>query len=369
MSAATQTNDTEDAKIISITENDDGSVDAHDGTTLEAAPPPPAPPADAPPADDARARSGTDDDDDDVATHEDDVAAAAGATEADREAIRARRRQERQDKKTRQRLAQDEMRRELHARDLLIDDMRRQLDVLNRRSTGTDLAQIDERINQGNANVSYLEQVIADGTAAQNGVAVAKATVQLQKTMLETEHLKRVREQLARSAEKPQAPQLDPRIVSNAVTWMKRNTWYNPAGADADSRIVLAIDNQLAQEGFDPQTPAYWQELDSRVKRAVPNPGRRAEPSGQNSDSRDDNSGYNGDANSGTQRKPSRSVVTGGSSSNASPNGAAKSSYRLSPERVQALKEAGAWDDPARRSDAIRRFREFDAKSNDSARR
>lgn len=34
--------------------------------------------------------------------------------------------------------------------------------------------------------------------------------------------------------------------------------------------------------------------------------------------------------------------------------------FRLSSERVKALKDAGIWDNPAERAEAVKRFREYD---------
>ena len=38
----------------------------------------------------------------------------------------------------------------------------------------------------------------------------------------------------------------------------------------------------------------------------------------------------------------------------------AKNTMTLSRERVQALKDAGMWDDPTKRAKAIRRYADFD---------
>ena len=60
-------------------------------------------------------------------------------------------------------------------------------------------------------------------------------------------------------------------------------------------------------------------------------------------------------------RKP-KNVVTGGNREASSSNGAGASTggFRLSSERVQALKDAGMWEDTAARNDMIRRYRDQD---------
>lgn len=316
---------------------------------------------------DARVRTGAHDDDDPDAAASEAAELAAAGTDAEREEIRKRRRIERQTRKAARKSRDEDLRRQLDAQNQIIDDLSKKLDVINRKSSGADLAQIDERINQAASNVSYLEQVIADGTKSQNGEAVARATVELQKTLLAKDKLETYRQRLGEASRKPEAPQLDPRVVANARAWFSDHKWYDPRGQDADSRLVLALDNQLANEGYNPATSAYWDELSVRVRAVLPRKFEASEHdetgpgSGQDNDS-GARSGYNAGA---SQRKPSRSVVTGGASA-AAGSGGGKGGYVLSPERVQALKEAGAWDDPKARADAIRRYREYDAQSAQS---
>lgn len=372
MSAAdTNTQGNQEDRDLRIVENTDGSVVVHDGdddTVGGAA-------ADGKPADtqgaaaegtDARTRT-NDDSDEDAAAEAAELAAAGSDDE--RERIREKRRIERQTRKVARKNREEDMRRTIDAQNRIIDEIRGQLDVINRRSSGADIAQVDERINQAKANVTYLEQVIADGTKSQNGEAVARATVELQRTIIAQEKLENFRQQLVGASRRPEAPQLDPRTVANARTWFRDNSWYDPKGGDADSRVVLALDAQLAQEGYNPASSDYWEELTTRVKAVLPKhfeggSGRDDNSGGGQNNDRSPGSGYNPGA---SQRKPSRSVVTGGSSAAAGSSGG-KGGYVLSPDRVQALKEAGVWDDPKARADAIRRYRDYDAQSAQSGR-
>ncbi len=355
MSSAQNPGESQEVKIV---ENDDGSAIFEDPAAHEdpegagAAAGTEAPPEDQ--GEDARQRSNVD--------HEEAGERAeleAAGSDAEREAIRARRRQERKERKDRRIAREDNYKLELAARDQLIDDMRARLQAIERRNSGSELAQIDGRIKHEERTVQYLRDVIADGTKVANGEAVAEATVQLSQTMRNIEELGRIKKQMTRAQSQPEAPQLDPRMVSNAAAWIDNNKWYNPAGADADSRQVLVIDQRLAEEGFNPVHPGYWQELDRRVKAALPHRAEGGE--GRQDNSRSQEHGYNGDA---SQRRQSRSVVTGsgsGGSSAGSGGGGRNSGFVVSKERVDALKDAGMWDDPKARADAIRRYREFDA--------
>jgi hypothetical protein len=128
-------------------------------------------------------------------------------------------------------------------------------------------------------------------------------------------------------------------MVNHAQAWMERNPWYDPAGRDQDSRIALTLDNQLAADGWNPTTPEYWEELEARTQKYLPH-----RFSG-------------GTINNNDKPRGRRSPVAGSGRDSA---GSREGTYKLSAERVNALKDAGIWDDPKARSEAIKRFREYD---------
>ena len=98
------------------------------------------------------------------------------------------------------------------------------------------------------------------------------------------------------------------------------------------------IDKRLTAEGYDPSTQEYWDELTYRHQKYVPPTQNR---------------GYN-DAN---VRKP-RSVMT---SSGREATATTKSNeFRLSPQRVAAIKESGKWDNVNERNAMIRKYAEWD---------
>lgn len=299
---------------------------------------------------DAGTRTDDDDDDDDVA------AAPAGETV---EAKRERRRLERQQKRERARAREDNFRNELAARDRIIDEMRERMQIFERRNTGADIANLDARIRHEESQVTYLKQVIADGTASQNGQAVAEATQQMLKKLNDLTELQRVRQNVAKAANTPAQPQLDQRMVLNASNWMSKNSWYNPAKPDADTNHVLAIDQRLADEGYNPSYPEYWEELQRRVDAMLPHRASGgSQPASRQTPANPAGAGYNPGT---SQRKPSRSVVTGAGGAGSVSRTSPARSFVLSAERVQALKDAGMWDDPKARSKAIKNFMEYDS--------
>ena len=47
---------------------------------------------------------------------------------------------------------------------------------------------------------------------------------------------------------------------------MDRHPWFKAEGGSEESEIVKAIDDHLAAEGYNPNTPLYWRTLEERVR-------------------------------------------------------------------------------------------------------
>jgi hypothetical protein len=118
---------------------------------------------------------------------------------------------------------------------------------------------------------------------------------------------------------------------------MARNDWYDPNGKDTDSKIAVKVDEELVEEGWDPTSEDYWDELDTRLQRYLPHR-------------------YGKQQSQGTTRRPRSVVGSGRESSPASRPG----EFRLSSERVKAIKDAGKWEDQTERQKMIRRYAEYD---------
>lgn len=278
-------------------------------------------------------------DDDDEPLSDQDSNHEDGEIDPDREAIRQRRRQERQEKKQRQRDELKTLRMELQSRDAQLTEMRNRLDSIDRRNTGGDLARIQEAKQKLGQAYNYYKEQIRLGTEAQNGAVVAEATEKLGQIRDRVNQLTSVEKAYQRQATTP--PPLDSAVVQNARSWTEKHPWYDSTGRDPDSRIVLTIDNQLAEEGYDPRHSDYWDELSNRVKKYLPHRTRR------------DNM---------TSRP--KSVVPGSGRESSTPTSA--KTFRLSAERVKAIKDMGAWDDPTERNRMIKQYRDYD-KANKGA--
>lgn len=270
----------------------------------------------------------------DAGGDDDDSGEDAGGTDDEREAIRERRRKERQHRKQAQREREETLRRELQARDSIINELRTKVDAIERRGNSSELAQLDTAKKQTAQAYNYFKDQIRVATEAGNGAAVADATEKMLQAQQRFNELQAYEKAYRQRSATP--PPLDPRLANHAQDWMTRNRWFDPAAKDADSRVAMTLDQALAEEGWDPTTREYWQELDARVQKYLPHR-----------------------ATGGKMRtaKPRPTVAGASRESGGSDSG---KTYRLSSDRVQALKDAGIWDDPKQRAEAIRRFREYD---------
>ena len=277
-------------------------------------------------------------DDDDDEQHDDDATAVESESDddGDRQAIRERRRQERQERKLRAKEREDNLRRELQARDAQLAEMRQRLDVIDRRNSGSELAQLAAAKDEAKRVYNHFKDQIRIGTETNNGALVADATEKMMIARNRHNELTGIENALKQRSTQPQP--LDQRVADNAKDWISRNKWYDPNGRDVDSRVVLTIDQALADEGFNPASRDYWDELSNRVKKYLPHRVKR------------DNMTHT-----------VRSVVTG--SGRETPASKPGNTFRLSAERVQALKDLGVWDDPKERDKMIKQYRAYD-KSN-----
>lgn len=138
-----------------------------------------------------------------------------------------------------------------------------------------------------------------------------------------------------------QAPVWDlPTIERNVGVFAAKMPWYKIRGTDEDSVTVRKIDKQLTDEGSRPDSTDHWQELEERIREELPH---RFQKGKQMSD---DN------------RNGKRPNVSGGGGRGG--NGG-ESGFKLSKERVAAMKEQGTWDDPVAKKRMVAYFKKYDA--------
>ena len=226
-----------------------------------------------------KAAAAAQNDDDDGQDDDDDSIDAAGdddegpsADDPDREAIRAARREERKLKKQIHREKARESNHLINALKKQNNELSERLAVLEKRTSGAEHARLDKAIDDANVRLIYAKTKLKEATDAADGSAAVEAQEALYEARRQMESLQALKQQAAKAVTQPKqnvkAP--DPRLQQYAAKWMGKNDWYDPQGKDPDSRVALTIDNALAEEGWDPTTAEYWEELDNRLQRYLP---------------------------------------------------------------------------------------------------
>jgi hypothetical protein len=291
--------------------------------------------------------SDADDDSDDEETEGDEratkssdeegeAAASEGESDEDAEARRERNRHWREERKRRRKEKEESFRRELSARDRLIAEQEERLAAIERRTTGADHAALENSIKQSVDAYNHFKHIHATAVEQANGIMATDAAEKMAMARQRFEQLNGIKTQLASRRNAPQP--LDPRLVGHAQQWMDKNPWYDPTGKDDDSSIALHVDQRMAAQGWDPTSPEYWEELSARIEKHLPHRAK---------------SGYN--KPTGAKGRP----PVAGSGRETSSSGS-RSTFKLSPERVQVLKDIGAWDDPQLREEHVKNFRDYD---------
>ena len=260
----------------------------------------------------------------------------------DREAIRAARREERKLKKQIHREKTSESKYLITALKKQNEELAGRLASVERKTSGAELARVDKAIEDAGVQVEYAKMKMKESVSGSDGEGLARAQEMWYESKRKLESLESIKQQATRQMTQPKqninVP--DPQVQRLASDWMEDNAWYDPNGRNEDSQIAQMVDKKLTEEGFDPTSEDYWDELDTRLKKYLP---------------QHYNTSYNSPS---TKNQRPRSVMT---SSGRETMATTKSNeFRLSPDRVSAMKEAGLWDNSELRQKAIRKYAEWD---------
>ena len=265
--------------------------------------------------------------------------------DGERDAIRERRRLEKQERKQRREEAIKRDKLELDFLRKRNDDLERRISAQEQRTHKLDLSAFDTALSKAAQEADMAERVIAKAVAAGNGDDVTQAMRYRDQALARIQQLNFQKQQVAQ--QRPQPQQIDDATLRYAQDFIKENPWYDAQGRDEDSAIVIAIDQAMAKDGYDPRTPDYWDELRKRAARRLPDkfgveekPARRAEERPE------------------PKREPRGGPAVGSGREHA-PTSTRKEIY-ISSERKQALIEAGVWDDPQLRARYVKRYAEYD---------
>jgi hypothetical protein len=227
------------------------------------------------------------------------------------------------------------------------ETMERRLAQLERNTKAEQITRIEKSMDDANVRLEYAKMKLAEATQNQDGQAMVEAQMLWQNAQDEVKALAaqkyRADVEYRQSQEQPQVQLPNTTVQRLATDWMRRNPWYNPQVTDADSKIAKKIDEMMTAMGKDPSDPGYWKELDSRLREELPH---------RYNDSTDDDSRG--------VRRPRNVVGSSGREASAAYGGVNRSQFILSPDRVKAMKEAGAWDNPERKAKMIKQFIAYD---------
>lgn len=260
----------------------------------------------------------------------------------ERDAIRERRRLEKLERKERRDQAIKRDKLELDFLRKRNDDLERRVTAQEQRAHQADLGTYDSQIASAAKEAEMAERVIAKAVEAGNGKDVAQAMRYRDQAMQKVQQLQFAKQQAAQ--QRPQVQQLDDMTMHYANEFIKENPWYDSQGRDEDSAIVIAIDQSLAKDGYNPQSEEYWDELRKRAARRLP---EKFKPERQSS------------SRETREERTPRGGPAVGSGREHAPASTRKEIY-LSPERKQALIDAGVWDDPVLRMKYAKRYSEYD---------
>ena len=273
----------------------------------------------------------------------------------DREELRRKRREEKVDRAARRKQAIERDKTELNFLRQRNEALEKRMSSVEQTTMANTISGIDSQISDTVAEVRAAERIIAQAIEAGNGQDAAKAIRIRDQAMQKVQQLQMHKHQhnqaaqnLHQQAQAP-APQPgpDPDIANFAQSWVSKNSWYDPNGGNEESKIVLAIDQSLVEAGYNPKTEAYWRELDKRVARRLPD----VKGAGSSDDSQDDD------------RRGQRRGPPVGSSRDQAPQSSRREVY-ISPERKQAMTDAGVWEDPVLRQRYLKQYAKWDREHN-----
>lgn len=260
----------------------------------------------------------------------------------DTEAVRAARRARRKAKKSLIRKTNEEKDLRLMQLQRESEELKRRLLEVEHRTKRSDIIQADKIIEDHQVRLEYAKMKLREAANSNDGDALVEAQEMWRSAERELERAMGYKQNLERQTRQDvNIP--DARIQRNAATWMERNPWYRPDASDTDSKIAKQIDEALSAEGWNATDPDYWDELDSRLQKYLPHR--------YNANNRDERI---------SAGKPRNVVGSSGREASGAYGGSNKSTFTLSPERVKAMKDAGAWDNPVRKEAMIKNFMAYD---------
>jgi hypothetical protein len=260
-------------------------------------------------------------------------------TDDEREKIREARREERRLKKELAKQREASSKHKISALEKRNEELARRLAAVENTASSYQFAQIDKAVEDEATRVEYAKMKMLQAAQENDAVGQMEYLDQLteaKQRLQQVQHYKKQQLEAAKAPKQNVPNELAAEVQRNAERWLKKNSWFDAQARDTDSRIAKVIDQELAADGWDPSDSEYWDELDSRLSARLPH---RYTAKGGNT---------------------KRSAGPTASSRVANTSSAKPGTITLSRERVQAIKDAGAWDDTDKRNKMIRAYATYD---------
>jgi len=262
--------------------------------------------------------------------------AADDDTDDERERIREARREERKLKKELQKQREVSAKHKISALERRNEELARRLAAVENTAASYQFAQLDKALEDEATRVEYAKMKMVEAAQSGNISAQMEYLEHLTDSKQKLQQLQHYKKEQIAAVKEPKQNVPTPaaaEVQQNATQWLKKNNWFDPQARDTDSRIAKVVDQELASDGWDPADPEYWEELDSRLSSRLP---------------------HRYSAKSSARRtNPTSSSRTAEASSK-------PGTITLSRDRVQAIKDAGAWDNVEKRNKMIRAYAKFD---------
>ena len=260
--------------------------------------------------------------------------------EDEREKIREARREERKLKKELAKQREASSKHKISALEKRNEDLARRIAAMENVATSYQFAQIDKSIEDEATRVEYAKMKMLQAAQENDAAAQMEYLEQLtdaKQRLQQVQHYKKQQLDVARTPKQNVPNEMAAEVQRNATQWLKKNSWYDPNARDTDSRIAKVIDQELAADGWDPSDSEYWEELDNRLSARLP---------------------HRYTAKGGNNKRSAAGPTASSRVANAA--SAKPGTITLSRERVQAIKDAGAWDDTDKRNKMIRAYASYD---------
>ena len=152
-------------------------------------------------------------------------------------------------------------------------EINQNFEKIGRKTLEDEQKELSEVYNRANA---IMEAAIAEGDGKKWREAKSISDKAFAKwNLIESQKVVTNKEPKVESKEQQEPVQSQSQFGQKALTYgsqfiKKHSSWYDPSGGNRDTKIVQAIDEDLYNEGFDPESKEYWEELEARAAEVLP---------------------------------------------------------------------------------------------------